>query len=138
MAKVLPGYQNESPISGLSIEEISSTSIHFLVVLVYKGPSFRTSGRLDFKVAHKPTAIWQPLTPSSQHPMYVHRSWPTSMIHRIRGLCSEKNVAEEEINIFCLGFGGVDATSLTCTPEAFFPNTVAVLVNSFSRWPPVG
>ena len=34
--------------------------------------------------------LYAPLSPSSSHPRFVHRSWPTSVLRSLRGLCTRQ------------------------------------------------
>jgi hypothetical protein len=70
----------------LEVETISSLMAVMLDLMVFKGPRFRSCGKLDYRPHIKPTARHVPLSARSCHPEHVHRSWPISEISRMRRL----------------------------------------------------
>ena len=71
----------------VELEGSSAYGMPMLDMMVYKGPSFLRTGRLDHHFYQKPTARHVPLSPWSCHSSSVHRSWPISEVARIRQLC---------------------------------------------------
>ena len=68
---------------GLKLEACETQSITFLEIVVHKPPPI-------FNVVHnlKVDALRVPLSSTSSHSPYVHRSWPKSLASRIMRLCS--------------------------------------------------
>lgn len=67
---------------------ISSESISFLDVTIFKGENFRNNSRLDTKVYFKPTDTHELLHRTSYHPSHTFRGIVKSQILRFKRICS--------------------------------------------------
>ena len=72
---------------------VSSHSMTFLELQITKQGDFHHSGHLQFWAERKESAIGQPLSHASDHPISVHMSWPYSLQRRMSNLCSTTKLA---------------------------------------------
>ena len=85
----------------LKLESISSHGFQMLdvsVTLSCKESEAHYS--CSFDLFTKPTSIWKPLSPESNHPLNVHLHWPLAQCQRIRSKFSCKNAGEAAVQEF--------------------------------------
>ena len=80
--------QRRSQFFKLEVESINSTKATMLDVTVFKGNGWQESECLDYVFYEKPTSIWTPLAPDSNHPLHVHASWTHAQLGRFSKRCS--------------------------------------------------
>ena len=81
------------------ISECSSTEVHFLDILLFKGQRFLSQGILDFRVAFKDTDSHRIVSRSSFHPPHVKRSVIWSQVLRLARRCNDKAFFDEACRI---------------------------------------
>ena len=99
-ASFLEEFRRRSRFFALKVDCVSSSSAEMLDITIFKGPSWRNSGMLDHTLFTKPTSIWLPLSPDSNHPVGVHVSWPRGHLNRIKRLCPDRETANSEVEKF--------------------------------------
>jgi hypothetical protein len=75
----------------IECEQVSSTSVPFLDLYVYKSDSFMRTGKLSFRPYIKDTEQKVYLSHLSCHPAHIHTAWPVSEVARLyrRSSCWE-------------------------------------------------
>ena len=61
---------------------VSSETVVCLDTELYKGPRWKSMGKLDSRTHIKPSSLGVPLSPLSSHPKWVHNWWPLGEIRR--------------------------------------------------------
>ena len=61
---------------------MSSESVVYLNIVLYKGPCWKTVRKLDSRTHTKPSSFGVPLSPLTSHPKWVHNWWPLGEIRR--------------------------------------------------------
>jgi hypothetical protein len=92
-------YLNQLDESVTLTAEIHETTIDFLDVTVFKGPSFAAGGPIDTKVFFKTTDTHQLLHKKSFHPEHTFASLVKSQIIRFWKICTNKADLDEATNI---------------------------------------
>ena len=98
--KFLRGLRERARFFRIQVESITSESVDYLDLRIYKGTRFHKTGYLDHEVFVKPTSVWQPLRRSSFHPASVHDAWPAMMVQRYMRLCTDQHWAKTLIREF--------------------------------------
>ena len=89
----------------LKLESVSKTQCQMLDVNVgFRFPAGGGSGHCHFSLFTKPSSIWQPLGPSSMHPLSIHLHWPRAQCKRIRSRYSSELEGEVAANAFKLRY----------------------------------
>ena len=100
--------QVKSSFFRLSLDSCSQDSARFLDLEISKGCTWRTTGRLDYKVVvkdtHTHTHLGIVLDDSSTHPNSVHKTWPVSISNRIAFRSSTSSACESSQNSFVAKF----------------------------------
>ena len=124
----------------LKVEDISSTSIVMLDLVIYKGVRWQHTGFLDFRVHQKSSSLYTPLSTTSAHPAHVHIAWPRSMARRFKELCTNRKIAHFLLRDFdrqCVSFNGISLQELDCKPIAPRNNSCVVshvVLPYFGEW----
>ena len=84
----------------VNMDSLSSNSINFLDVTLFKGPRWSHTRRLDYSMYTKPNNQWAPLLRTSCHPVFVHDEWPKSRVGTIRKRFSCKSAAQKRVEHF--------------------------------------
>ena len=99
----------------IEFERFREDEVTMLDVRLFKGARFRATGKLDFACHRKDTQIWAPLSPTSAHPSHVHLNWPSGMVKRIKGLCSQSSEGRAQARIF------LESLDMGCSSEQARP-----------------
>ncbi|MFM7984445.1 MAG: hypothetical protein ACKPKO_34480, partial [Candidatus Fonsibacter sp.] len=67
----------------LNLEDVSTTLLNYLDIIIYKGERFCSSGILDYKPHFKVSSQRDILSPESGHAPTVHRAWPAAEVARM-------------------------------------------------------
>ncbi|KAL2076550.1 hypothetical protein ACEWY4_027853 [Coilia grayii] len=70
---------------------IHQTEVNFLDTITYKGPQFRYTGLLEFKVYFKETDTHSLLHKTSYHPAHTYRGIVKSQLLRFHRICSNRD-----------------------------------------------
>ena len=84
----------------IHFDDVSQHSISMLYVVLFKGPRWKKTGVLDYRLHTKPTNQWAPLLCSSSHHPSVHTSWPKGQLRRIKMRCSDPATVNAEVQRF--------------------------------------
>ena len=74
-------------------------------------------GYCCFSLLTKPSSIWQPLSPDSNHPKSIHVHWPRAQCARIRGLFSCAVAGDRAVKAFKLRYFNSFGVHI-CQPES--------------------
>ena len=80
----------------VQVESVRDTTVQMLDLELYLGDRFKRYGLLDYRLFTKPTEIWIPLSPTSEHSEGTHKAWPKALLQRVGSRCSSSSVAEHE------------------------------------------
>lgn len=98
-------------------DSVSLSEATMLDTTFFKGPGWRKTGRLDYRLHVKDTRQWRPLLPCSAHPKMVHETWPIAQAKRICNRFSSFNLGKKAAHEFLQSLHAVSIDTETHHPD---------------------